>query len=85
MLNYNFNTYSIIDTKVFSEITQLNEVKYGSLEDKIYLVDQGSNSVKVICPYTYPITPTPTPDSTLTPTPNITPSNTLTPFLLKIY
>jgi uncharacterized delta-60 repeat protein len=80
LLTYDLSFNLIVNSQVVPEITQLSEVKYSAFEDKIYLLDQGSNTVKVVCPYTYPTTPLPTPDPTQTPTPSITPSNTLTPF-----
>lgn len=80
ILTYDLNTFSLINVQTLPSVTQLSEVIYSPYDDNIYLLDQGDNTVKVICPYTYPTTPFPTPDPTQTPTPSITPSNTLTPF-----
>jgi uncharacterized delta-60 repeat protein len=80
VLTYNLNSYSLINVQTFPSITQLSEVVYSSYDDNLYLLDQGNNTVKVVCAFTYPTTPLPTPDPTATPTPSITPFNTLTPF-----
>ena len=80
VVTFDLSSQDIINSQVYSNITQLSEVIYSPYDDNLYLLDQGDNTVKVVCAFSFPTTPAFTPDSTQTPTPSITPSNTLTPF-----
>jgi uncharacterized delta-60 repeat protein len=77
---YYLVTNEVVNVLSFKSLIQLSEVKYSVFDENIYLLDQGDNSVKIVCAFTYPTTPNPTPNSTNTPTPTLTPSYTLTPF-----